>query len=295
MKTLIFISLLFLVCCGPSKNERSQPTDNWIDDLLNQRGLYLMEMSKVQGEAGFIELDGCDSALFSGLAMASGLDVDIFAAESYPGRWFRTPDKRCYDEGRSGSDISRDMLAGILFGLWSRDDNESILQIHDYGQNNGWVMGRGPIDRTYFTPNFVNTVKSILGKDRLPEVWVDPQLDHQRHVSALNIILRGEAIGNIPKEAFGILQHFATKSPENALFQYGLARFGDGDQQKTLDILRNEAWFPADRLPTSADRCGRWLWERDVSEQYTAPCDDGKTHSGADFTFIVWLLEQSRR
>jgi len=287
-----FFLFAVLASCNKAKKENAS-TQNYIADLLDQRGFYLMEMAKVQGVEGFIETNGCDAVMFSGLAMASGLDVNLFAAEGQPGQWFRTPDHECYDNAGSGSDISRDMLIGIMFALWSRTDSVNFQNLYDWGESHDWYMGRGAIDVTYFTPNLRNTLKALLGKKMDAEFWVDPQTDHQRHVVALNIILRGEATGSVPKEALGIVQHFATKEPKNALFQYALARFGDGNQQKTLDILRNKVWFPMETLPTSNDRCMRWMWERTLSDSNISPCEPFVTHSGADFTFLVWLLEQS--
>lgn len=282
--------LLFLLSCAGKKNEAVETKAN-LFDLSEQKRFYLEQAKPLQDKHGFIESKECDSLLFSGLAWGSGFDVDIREAE-FGGAWFRTPDRRCYDEGRSSSDISRDMLVGLEFGAYLTKDHILLNELYDFGDSHKWVMGRGPLDYTYFLPQFQNTLRILIGKDdNLPEVWVDPLKDHQRHIVALNIILRGEAEGNIRDDELKILEKFKKLEPRNALFQYGVHRFKDGDQSDTIVLL--DELFPKDHLPTNEDRCGRWLWERSETNPAWRPCKEKKRHTGGDFIFLVTLLERS--
>jgi len=290
---LKFVIFLLLVSCGTEKHEAKRTPDDF-RDLLYQQELYLEKAKAVQDEHGWIETDECDALLFTGLAMSAGLEnVQIDEGHRADGRWERRPQGNCY-RLIQGS-ISRDMLVGLMWAAWSTGKEYILKDLYKYGSDHNWKMGDGDVDTVYFTPNMINTLRILIGKDdNIPEVWVDPQKDHQRHVVALNIILRGEEEGNIRDDQLSVLKKFVKKQPKNALFQYGVHRFTDGDQSDSLAILRDESLFPRTRLPNTLDRCGRWLWERNESSDNWKPCADEKNkHSGGDFTFLVKLLENS--
>lgn len=293
MHKIFCITFFLVLCgCGGEKNHRTKTTND-ISVLVETKNLYLELVKSVQGPSGFIEHDECDSLLFSALVWGAGLSVDIEAARGKNGLWYRTPDHRCYDEKRSGSDTSKDMIMGIMWGAYLRDRSDILKQIYDYGKKKGWIFGRGPVDRTYFLPTFVNTLRILTERDDdyLVDVWIDPVKDHVRHISALNIILRGEAEGNIRDDQLALLKKFAKKSPKNALFHYGVARFTDGDQSKTISILSDTKYFPKNRLPSNIDRKGRWLWERSEASDNWRPSSKPRVHSGGDLIFLVRLLE----
>jgi hypothetical protein len=290
MRWLIF---LFLISCGTEKHNAVRTVDTF-PDLQEQRRVYLEKAKRVQDKYGWIETDECDSLLFTGLAYASGLKgVKILAGREPDGRWQRRPQGNCY--GFIQGSISRDMLIGLMWAAWATGNEEILNALYEYGKDHNWKMGDGDIDTVYLTPNFINTLKILIGKDdNLPEIWIDPQKDHQRHVVALNIILRGEVEGNIRDDQLSVIKKFVKKQPKNALFQYGHHRFTDGDQSNAIAILRTKSLFPGNKLPTSKERCARWLWERREWSDNWLPCPDEKnTHSGGDFAFVVWLLEQS--
>lgn len=285
------VLLVFLASCSTAKKEK-KPTINPIHALLETRETYLALLPSVQGEAGFLEDQECDSLLWSGLAAASGAEVQLSGARESTGKWHRTPAKDCYLQKRSGSEISKDMLVGLEWGLWIEGDQAALADLYQYGNHHDWIMGAGSLDRTYFHAPFQNTLRVLLGKDpSIPEFYVDPLKDHQRHILALDIVLRGEAQGKISESAFELLKSWSKKEPENALFQFGYHRYSDGEQGVTIDILKR---FPLDRLPESRDWCGRWLWERSQYSEHWEPCGEDKTHSGGDFLFIVGLLERSQ-
>lgn len=295
MVELLALALL-LTACGHGRNE-SRDTETPIEQAQTKRQIYASLYDTISDDAGLFDSNDCDALLFNALygVTDDSLDIESFR-DKETGQWFRTPAKTCYEEGRSGSTVSRDMLIGMMWWAWSHERLDVLEDLRRYGQEHDWVMGQGSLDRTYFTPNFQKTLYVLLGRDYKgpPEVWIDPKKDHQRHVVALNIILRGERQGQINDEMLGLLELFHVKNPNNALFSYGAARFTDGNQAETINILLNPNWFAADRLPRSSDRCGRWLWERDDGHENWRSCEDGKTHSGGDLIFIAWLLDHSQ-
>ncbi len=69
--------------------------------------------------------DKCDSLGFTSLCKLAGgcSEADVMQAEGEPGRWYRSPEKNCYDLGQSASDISKDMLT-MLFPLLYRTGDQ---------------------------------------------------------------------------------------------------------------------------------------------------------------------------
>jgi hypothetical protein len=293
MKNL-YLLILLIYACGTEKRDAVRTVDTFPDLQTQKDDVYLKKAKRVQDKYGWIETDKCDALLFTGLAYASGLKgVDLLAGREPDGRWQRRPQGNCY--GFIQGSTSRDMLIGLMWAAYATGNEEILNDLYEYGKEHNWKMGDGDIDTVYLTPNFVNTLRVLIGKSaNLPEIWIDPQKDHQRHVVALNIILRGEKQGHINDQMLHLLRVFRNKQPKNALFHYGVHRFSDGDQASAISILRDESIFPADRLPTSRDRCGRWAWERREWSDNWLPCPEEKnTHSGGDFTFILMLLEGS--
>jgi len=186
------------------------------------------------------------------------------------------------------------MFAGIMLCLHAEDRGERLQEIYQFGEEHDWMMGEGSVDRVYFTPNFQNTLAELTGNEwsSVPEFWLDPIKDHQRHVVALNFILRGEAAGKAPKDGLVVIEKFFEEEPKNALYSYIVHRYNDGDQTKTIKIL-NEL-FPKGRMPESKDWCGSWLWERSSENSNWLPCEERETHTGGELIFLAKLLENAQ-
>ena len=287
------LALALLSSCGISKKE-SRSFEDYLGDIIQKRDVYLDAIPYHQDQYGFLYSDKCDSVLFTGLADASGVPIDLLQARDSSGAWHRRAEQNCYPNG-SGSTISRDMFAGILWSLYTDGDIESLHSIVEYGRSNNWIMGKGSIDRTYFTPAFQDTLYRLAGKTYkgLPYLWVDPVKDHQRHVVALNIILRGEAQGKIDKPMLDLLNSFKESDPRNALFQYGSARFSNGDQTEAVRLLMDEEAFPSSG-PIGMT-CSRWYWEQHQNERFGCREDQKEYNVGGDFIFIAMLLEGARK
>jgi hypothetical protein len=279
----LLLTLLLATCSG--KENKAVPAYSDLGEVLAARDIYMELINE-----NYVDDFECDALLFDGLLCFSGRDVGIEEYRGAGGDWFRTKDHGCYPD-KSGSTISRDMLAGAMLCLYAERNSLYLEELHAFGEAHAWVMGSGSLDRTYFTTNFQNTLAELTGNDysEVPEFWLDPLKDHQRHVVALNFILRGEARGKAPKEALEAIKKFYTEEPHNALFSYAFHRYTDGRQEETIALLSK---FPKNRLPTSADWCAKWLWERSSKNTDWEPCPtEQKTHSGGDFIFLARLLE----
>lgn len=270
--------------------------------IIEKMKAYLALGSSVQDADGFIDFAHCDSLLFSGLYGVGGGAVRLEAARDSEGRWFRRSMNQpaCYP-AHSASTISRDMLLGALWWMWEYRRLDLAEDLFAYGESHDWIMGEGDISRIYFTPGLQATLAEMIyrmgGKDR-PAYRAIPQsyaknTGFAAHLDALHILLRGELVGSIDAKALEVLKYNYDRASQNALLSYAWHRYSDGDQSETYSALLNEAWWPSDRLPTSADRCEGWITQRDPGADWQ-PCDsEAKTHSGGDFLFVAKLLLRS--
>jgi hypothetical protein len=216
-------------------------------------------------------------------------------AEGEPGRWYRSPEKDCYDLGQSKSDISKDMLMMLFPYLYATGDKQNLQEIYDYGKANGNVMGRGPISRTLMTPSMVLFLQELLGMIGLtfePTVEKGKQ-GYEKHLDAIYIMTAAMKRGGVLPQDYETLRRYAEESPRNALFQALYHKFKDGDQTSTIAVLLDEKLFPSDRLPTAKDnRCEEYLWQRDDRPSDWEPCNKDKTHDGVDFILAAWVAGQ---
>jgi hypothetical protein len=245
--------------------------------------------------AGWAHQGGCDSLGFTALCKISGGcdDVVITDAEGDPGRWYRNPSKTCYDTGASKSDISKDMFIMLLPYLYASKDQQNIQEIYDYGQKNGWVMGRGYLSRTFLTPSVIFLIEQMLGIWRAESPTKDIQkAGFEKHLDAIYLINKWMVNGTIDSLQYEQIRRYREENPNNALMQAIYHKFGDdGDQSETIAILLDETLFPNDRLPTSKDRCEEYLWQRDPGDDWL-PCESNKIHDGVDYLIAAWVAGQ---
>jgi hypothetical protein len=245
--------------------------------------------------AGWAHQGGCDSLGFTALAKLAGGsgEADILQAEGEPGRWYRNPSKTCYDTGASKSDISKDMFIMLLPYLYASKDQQNIQEIYDYGQKNGWVMGRGYLSRTFLTPSVIFLIEQMLGVWRTESLSKDIQkAGFEKHLDAIYLINKWMVNGTIDSLQYEQIRRYREENPKNALMQAIYHKFGDdGDQSETIAILLDETLFPNDRLPTSKDRCEEYLWQRDPGYDWL-PCDSDKIHDGVDYLIAAWVAGQ---
>jgi hypothetical protein len=153
-------------------------------------------------------------------------------------------------------------------------------------------MGEGSPTKTLITPGLLSTYAWISYRLGGPSRWWlrhFPQMESksatgfEAHLSVLHILLRNELTGK-PNKYRKLLEFQADRQPQNALFQYAAGRV-----DKAYTILRNEQYFPSNRLPTLADRDTEWLWTVDYGIDYQ-PSQNNTVLSGGDFLLVFCLL-----
>jgi hypothetical protein len=244
---------------------------------------------------GWAHRGGCDSLGFTSLCKMSGgcSEADIYKAEGEPGRWYRNESHQCYDLGQSKSDISKDMFIMLWPYLYLKGDKPALRRIWDYGQANGWVMGRGPLSRTYMVPPLVLVLQEMILRSYSDTVepTIPSKAGYEKHLDVMAIFTRGIMRGGISEADYELLRVYGNESPDNALLKALYHKYKDGNQAETIAILLDEKLFPSDRLPTSKDRCEEYLWQRDPGSDWE-PCDSNKIHDGVDFLFAAFVAGQ---
>jgi hypothetical protein len=287
MLKLLFIILALTSC---QKREPKKPQQ------VNEAILAKAELYK-RLHTGWAHQGGCDSLGFTSLCKISGgcSEADIYKAEGDPGRWYRNETHDCYDLGQSKSDISKDMFIMLWPYFYLKKDKPALQRIWDYGQANGWVMGRGYYSRTYLTPPLVLVLQEMLIRSFADYPEPGPiettKAGFEKHLDAIAIFTRGLLRGGISDSDYELLRIYSEDNPRNALFLALKNRYKTGDQSETIKILLDESLFPSSRLPNSSDRCEEYLWQRDDGSDWS-PCNSAKIHDGVDFLFAAYIAGQ---
>lgn len=294
MYIFILISSFLLTSCGAIDRWKSRKAEapNIIDPEIREKAQLYISLQKSWSHK-------CDSVGFEALCKLAGgcQDSNIFDAEGSPGRWYRTPEKTCYETGGSVSDISKDMFVMLFPYLWQSGNIDALKRIHDYGSKNRWIMGRGPLSRTFMTPPMAlflgemtnKKTEVILNPDYPPE---EMKAGFEKHLDVIAWMTQAMVRGYMSATDYEQLRKYADDQPRNALFQALREKYREGDQRKTLAILKNEQLFPKYRLPTSSDRCEPYLWQRYDEPGDWQPCGDGRIHDGTDFLMAAWVAGQ---
>lgn len=287
--------LVFLLCLFACSKEKPETAPLGMDPALQAKAALYRELApSVLKFAGFVN-DDCDALLFSSLAAVGGYPVDLTAARNDDGQWFRTTSKDCYPD-RSSSSISRDMLLGVIMYAYAARDLDMVERLYAYGDSHNWVMGTGLLNRTLFTPQLIATLAQVIfklgGEDhftrRLPVAWSASGVnDFEAHLQVIHIVIRRAVYDTIEESAQSTVNDQAARQPANPFFQWAA-----GDTSRATELLLNEAQWPSDRLPTSAEHCSPWPIERDDTSSGWAPCDEKLTHSGGELAFVARLIEE---
>lgn len=228
--------------------------------------------------------DSCDGLLFASL-MGAG-DGKEFPVETWrgdDGAWFRNP-----DHGKC-KPTSRDMYLGLFWYIWAAKRRDLADDIWSYGAPRSFVMDdRNPKISVLFPDSqwTLALLERRLGGDeheswKLAAPCVGSLTGFEAHLQSLVSGLRALMdFGDTLNE--DCLKSMAKRQPNNAWFA-ALAGIYSGNQETARDMLLDDKYCPSGRLPTSADRCEPWLWQRDESEKDWGACpDEGLTHSGGD-------------
>jgi hypothetical protein len=296
-KLRVVALLIFTAGCA---KKHSQGTVNNIDQVKERYQTYSQFAAEYasQYDGNFIT-DSCDSLLFTGLYYSiGGTNVSISAARDDSGKWHRRSlaADECYPQ-TSKSSISRDMILGLLWGLWANGDLADLKDLIAYGDSHNWTLGEGDASRVVMTPAIISTMYLIqedLGGEKagtrgdFPIVADKSLVGFEAHLAVLHILLRGKLVGASDGQV-EFLKSQAERQPKNALFQLAYHGYYDGEQSAAIELLMDEGQWPKDRPPSTDEHCEFWLWQRDDGDDYQ-PCQPHKDHSGADWLFAAKLL-----
>lgn len=290
----LLLVLLLVVSCSTGKEHASRPSTSISEQLVGRVELYRSLSPAVPGTWAYPE--SCDGLLFSALtAVAQGESIDIDTAQGEPGQWFRNPGKECYPDS-SASDISRDMILGLMIYAVHFDRLDILEGLWTYGQKNNWVMGRGD-DRVVLTPSMIGRLARAIahqGGETHAEALIPDipsrEASYQGHLSLLGIFLDGKMAGSIGPFQLDALRELAEKMPGNPLAQAMLHKYTDGDQSVATELLLST--WPDNRLATRSDWCEEWRTQRADNDTGLQPCTgkEPEVHTGGDFLFVAALI-----
>lgn len=296
----ILLATALLTSCGPSGSGGAWSPS---PELEARHTRYTELLPTIRDENGFVDVDRCDSLLFSGLtAVGAGVPIGLAAAEAEPGKWLRRPVQypECLASGGSQSEISQDMLLGVMWYAWRNRDLGMLERLYEYGERNNWVMGAGVVSRTLMRPPLRATLAQLihrLGGERRPLVasigdpWVTAGIDgFQAHLQILHILLRNEAYGRVSGTAIRAVRAHYEREPRNPLFGAAAAVVGIATPAHAERLLLDSPLHYPDRLATSADRCEEWATQRDYSGNYEPCPGQGRVHSPGDWLFAYRIL-----
>lgn len=303
MKHLVIILASLIASCSFQK-QKPVKAQNPVDELRKKMALYASASIRTVDGFGWLS-PPCDGLLFNSLAAVSGLNINIMAAEEAPGRWRRHPDfSTCKPFNGSRSTISRDMFRGLFIYLLKMKDTAALMRIREYGEANNWFMGEGEdpsitFSRTWFNPVIRDQLNRMITRDNV-SIKNTELKDYEAHLDVLRIYTEFLISGYLEDYELDQLKEYRDANPENALYQAMYNTF-TGDQAAAIDILMDEKYFPADRLPDETNYFAHYLWQRDYGPDWQ-PCNDGDEkrrctgaqHSGVDFLFAAYIVIESR-
>jgi len=190
-----------------------------------------LEAESLSDENGWLVSKSCDSMLWSGKACLNITDLESAGVD---GRYYRTPSKTCFADTRSASSFSRDMSLGLLNCLIEKKNLAAIERHIEYGDENGWIMGEGAINRTYYTPALIGLwykAARVLGHDygytEVSNVYPSGLTDYQAHLQMLFIHLTGTLEnGQISDSMRNRIHEHSDRIPTSGFYAALSARYG---------------------------------------------------------------------
>lgn len=287
---LKYFLILLLVGCG-AYGERTKDKGGQTelaDQIRDKRDFYLQESGLlVQTHAwGWPDATG-DAFLWACLYNAGGGQADYTLAILPDGRPQRNP---AISPSQSKTPWSKDMEIGLLWCLY-KDPNKTrakeVLTKHiAYGRANKWdLCGPAPeykigtvdrISRCRISGALQATAYRLYGSlggkcdDKCQLVLKNPlnsdmtgDVDgYQEHLAMIHRFLRARLSGGATPKEMKSMSQTATQEPNNALYQCIWARFHTGDTTRAAALLLDESKFPAGRLPSKAEVCTEYVYQR---------------------------------
>lgn len=294
--------------------------------VVEQLAVYQPLVQAQLDSHGLVNMGGSigDSALFSCLARVGGAAAFDPAILLPGGKPIRHPD---IAPGVSKTPVSKDMLNGILWCIWdvgrkgdmthARDLVESLVtfgkaHVETFGTDIGWLFCTNDdkaayaisdedwLGRCFAPPAVVKDIYRVLkwagGTCDETCEWfmaVGPNLPidgdgYKRHLGVLTTVRNGLVDGAINDNSLDQLRSAAEAQPRNALYLAAYGLYSSGDQAQAFAALTDGQLFPAGALPTSANYCSDYLFQRDEDESDWRPCGDGS--EGSQGRGVEWIF-----
>jgi hypothetical protein len=308
---LIIAPLVGVFSCQTRSRKEQQHENHHVDmELLISKKAKYCELGRVHGEQMKWNIGTCDSLLDSSLwGVACGeLPIETFMNDE--GQWFRTSTHDCFPGpgvyGGSRTDISKDMFRGLFHYLLHYGKLDLLNKTISYGSSHQWVMGNGESEfeiasRCLFSPEMISQIYDLQeyleGKEVHPTEeakLAEPIREgYGAHLQVLNILWRGRLYGALTDGEVEVLKAQAERQPDNALFNFAYHRYNhDHPIENVISVLKNELYFPYNRLPNNRDRCRDYLFAHDKANDWL-PCPEQPEdeHPGTDLVFAISVLD----
>lgn len=252
---LVFSLALILLGCGakvsPKPISPSERLKNAYEEKLRE------SYQAFDQKTGWPSATDCDATLWAGLALAAGnTAVKIALAEYQAGEIHRRPRPSCWDGQDNGAKttISRDMLTGYIWGLWSVNQRDALERLQSYGKAHNFFMGRPSSDgRTVLSGNgrgiLARAIANLGGVKTfdasVPTFFTSSVKDYEAHLTVLNIILNGEVSGGIRPDEKDVLNSLKEKNPQDALMCIASAIYRDGQIDECTGLLLASYQYPS--------------------------------------------------
>lgn len=257
----ILLVVSILSSCAKANNKPHNGFGSGIDGL---KAKYAFMLEKARNEfdeeTGWPSKDDCDGTLWAGLAYSAGADfVKIELAEYKDGEIHRRPAPSCWDDGDHGAQttVSRDMLNGYMWAMWSKRDLDALKRLARYGEEHFWKMGKPFNDgRVMLTGNGIGLlgrmIKKLGGPDKIYR-HVQPLFTKvsgfEFHLLLIGLMLNASVDEGLDKiysdqvtvdvtnSQKDLLEWAASEQPNNATAQAAWATYNDGNFDKAIELL----------------------------------------------------------
>ena len=293
------LAACLLNCSKPNKPVMSEQDIA----LANKRDLYC-SLARPQVEARGSAVSRCDGLLFSSL---HNIACGYPALEPFEknGQWFRDPAHACGPNGKDGSTISKDMVTGLLLYAANQKDAGLMERFINYGKAHDWEIGAADdavrIGTVIMSPNIVTLAYDVynysLGRSQRASLDEPATLRHgsEEHLEILSTLTKHVVNKSLSNNSLETLEKAVRAQPQNALFSAALKLYQGGTD--CVDRLLDVTHWPSDHLPTNANHCTPYLYERDNDaggrpdgkEPDWLSCDRPNEYDGTDFVFAATI------
>lgn len=292
----LFLAALLGGCGRFDRKNKADDEPLMRDDALDAKAQLYRDLQPTVADAdGFTDTDTCDSIHWAALRRAAGVPgINLRAAMDPERRLHRRPlgYAECFPD-HSKSTVSGDVMLYWALAAFVHKDRDALQDVFSYGKEHGFVMGEGSAFDTFMRPDlqglYARAIKRLGGPNFGEQIYPDPQdapSGFAAQLQVVSILAEGAVDRDAISDAYrSRLRAQAERQPNNALFACAALRYGIGDVEHARALLSDERYWPATRLPTSADRCESWLTQRDEGKDWEPCPDEGRTHSGGDFLF----------